>query len=275
MIKAKKEFGQNFLKDSVILDKIVQAIPNDTSEIVEIGPGLGDLTLRLLKISKVKSYEIDRDLEKILTAKFADELENGRFELVFGDALEIWQNGGLSEKKYFLAANLPYYVATNLILRAIDDDNCLGFVVMVQKEVALKFCATSKNSEFGAISVLANLFGKCEFLFEVPPLAFEPPPKVTSAVMRLVKNEFLSEHKKFANLDEYAEFKGFLRICFSAPRKTLFKNLSSKFDKNLLNEIFANLQISQTIRSHELDFALFLKIFKNLKVENERRKQKR
>ncbi|MBQ9292799.1 MAG: 16S rRNA (adenine(1518)-N(6)/adenine(1519)-N(6))-dimethyltransferase RsmA [Campylobacter sp.] len=275
MIKAKKEFGQNFLKDSVILDKIVQAIPNDTSNIVEIGPGLGDLTLRLLKISKVKSYEIDRDLEKILTAKFADELENGRFELVFGDALEIWQNGGLSEKKYFLAANLPYYVATNLILRAIDDDNCLGFVVMVQKEVALKFCATSKNSEFGAISVLANLFGKCEFLFEVPPLAFEPPPKVTSAVMRLVKNEFLSEHKKFANLDEYAEFKGFLRICFSAPRKTLFKNLSSKFDKNLLNEIFANLQISQTIRSHELDFALFLKIFKNLKVENERRKQKR
>ena len=275
MIKAKKEFGQNFLKDSVILDKIVQAIPNDTSNIVEVGPGLGDLTLRLLKISKVKSYEIDRDLEKILTAKFADELENGRFELVLGDALEIWQNGGLSEKKYFLAANLPYYVATNLILRAIDDDNCLGFVVMVQKEVALKFCATSKNSEFGAISVLANLFGKCEFLFEVPPLAFEPAPKVTSAVMRLVKNEFLSEHKKFANLDEYAEFKGFLRICFSAPRKTLFKNLSSKFDKNLLNEIFANLQISQTIRSHELDFALFLKIFKNLKVENERRKQKR
>ena len=275
MIKAKKEFGQNFLKDSIILDKIVQAIPNDTSNIVEIGPGLGDLTLRLLKISKVKSYEIDRDLEKILTAKFADELENGRFELVLGDALEIWQNGGLSEKKYFLAANLPYYVATNLILRAIDDDNCLGFVVMVQKEVALKFCATSKNSEFGAISVLANLFGKCEFLFEVPPLAFEPPPKVTSAVMRLVKNEFLSEHKKFANLDEYAEFKGFLRICFSAPRKTLLKNLSSKFDKNLLNEIFANLQISQTIRSHELDFALFLKIFKNLKVENERRKQKR
>ncbi|MDA3080098.1 MULTISPECIES: 16S rRNA (adenine(1518)-N(6)/adenine(1519)-N(6))-dimethyltransferase RsmA [unclassified Campylobacter] len=275
MIKAKKEFGQNFLKDSVILDKIVQAIPNDTSNIVEIGPGLGDLTLRLLKISKVKSYEIDRDLEKILTAKFADELENGHFVLVLGDALEIWQNGGLSEKKYFLAANLPYYVATNLILRAIDDDNCLGFVVMVQKEVALKFCATSKNSEFGAISVLANLFGKCEFLFEVPPLAFEPPPKVTSAVMRLVKNEFLSEHKKFANLDEYAEFKGFLRICFSAPRKTLFKNLSSKFDKNLLNKIFANLQISQTIRSHELDFALFLKIFKNLKVENERRKQKR
>ena len=82
MIKAKKEFGQNFLKDSVILDKIVQAIPNDTSNIVEIGPGLGDLTLRLLKISKVKSYEIDRDLEKILTAKFADELENGRFVLV-------------------------------------------------------------------------------------------------------------------------------------------------------------------------------------------------
>ncbi|MBQ6223968.1 MAG: 16S rRNA (adenine(1518)-N(6)/adenine(1519)-N(6))-dimethyltransferase RsmA, partial [Campylobacter sp.] len=193
MIKAKKEFGQNFLKDSVILDKIVQAIPNDTSNIIEIGPGLGDLTLRLLKISKVKSYEIDRDLEKILTAKFATELENGRFELVLGDALEIWQNGGLSKKKYFLAANLPYYVATNLILRAIDDDNCLGFVVMVQKEVALKFSATSKNSEFGAISVLANLFGKCEFLFEVPPLAFEPPPKVTSAVMRLVKNEFLSE----------------------------------------------------------------------------------
>ena len=275
MIKAKKEFGQNFLKDSSVLEKIVQSIPKNTTNIVEIGPGLGDLTLRLLKISKVKSYEIDRDLEKILTAKFADELENGSFELVFGDALEIWQKSGLNQSRYFLAANLPYYVATNLILRAIDDDDCLGFVVMVQTEVALKFCASSGNSEFGAISVLANLFGRCEFLFEVSRAAFEPPPKVTSAVMRLVKSEFLYENKKFANLDEYAEFKGFLRVCFSAPRKTLLKNLSSKFDKNLLNEIFANLEISQTIRSHELDFALFLKIFKNLKVENERRKQKR
>ena len=274
MIKAKKEFGQNFLKDSSVLGKIVQAIPKDAQNIVEIGAGLGDLTRELLKISKVRSYEIDRDLEKILTAEFATELENGRYELVFGDALEIWQKGSLSEKPYFLAANLPYYVATNLILRAIDDDDCQGFVVMVQKEVALKFCASSGNSDFGAISVLANLFGRCEFLFEVPRSAFEPPPKVTSAVMRLVKTQFLAENKKFANLDEYAEFKGFLRTCFAAPRKTLLKNLSAKFDKNLLNNLFANLQISQTIRSHELDFALFLKIFKNLKGENEREQRK-
>ena len=108
----------------------------------------------------------------------------------------------------------------------------------------------------------------------MPRGAFEPPPKVTSAVMRLVKTQFLAENKKFANLDEYAEFKGFLRTCFAAPRKTLLKNLSAKFDKNLLNNLFANLQISQTIRSHELDFALFLKIFKNLKGENEREQRK-
>ena len=257
MIKAKKEFGQNFLKDSVILDKIVQAIPNDTSNIVEIGPGLGDLTLRLLKISKVKSYEIDRDLEKILTAKFADDLENGRFELVFGDALEIWQNGGLSEKKYFLAANLPYYVATNLILRAIDDDNCLGFVVMVQKEVGDRFAAKPSSKEYNSLTVYLNYYFNIKKLFVVSRNVFVPKPNVDSIVIELSKKE---DRLLLKNDDLFFKL---VRDSFKYKRKNLRNNLK-EYDLSKVEEVLKKHGYDLTIRAEALSLELFVEISNNL-----------
>lgn len=266
MIKAKKEFGQNFLKDGAVLDKIIQAIPENTANIVEIGPGLGDLTRRLFKFEKLSSYEIDRDLFEILSSEFASEISSGKFTLHLGDALSIWDERGLSDSDYFLVANLPYYVATKMILKAIDDEKCSGFVVMIQKEVAQKFCANAGDKEFSALAILARLRGRCELLFDVSASSFEPPPKVTSSVIKALK----SEKSKFASSREYEEFKEFLRVSFVAPRKTLLKNLSTKFDKTTLELIFDKLQISKTIRGHELDITLFLNIFKNLRMNNGR-----
>lgn len=267
MIKAKKKFGQNFLCDSSVLDKIIQSIPNDSENIIEIGAGLGDLTQRLVVFPRLTSFEIDEDLFDFLKNKFAKELQEGKLKFVFNDVLNVWDSEGISDKKkYFLVANLPYYIATKIILKAIDDEYCDGFIVMIQKEVALKFSAKSTDKECSSLSILANLQGECELLFDVSPDAFNPPPKVTSSVIKMKKNKSIFDF--FSDPSEYNEFKEFLKICFIAPRKTLLKNLSLEFDKKILSEIFEKFEISNTTRAHELDFALFLKIFKNIRAKN-------
>lgn len=267
MIKAKKKFGQNFLKDRSILDKIIQAIPKNLVDkglnLVEIGAGLGDLTKELLKISSVKSYEIDKDLYEFLKEDFKNELSNKRLELILGDALEIWHKDGLSSSSYYLVANLPYYVATNIILRAIDDKKCLGFIVMIQKEVAEKFVLN--ENKFNSLSAIADLNGKIEILFDVFPSSFNPPPKVVSSVIKFSRNNNFGELEK----EDYIKFKEFLKICFKNPRKTLLKNLD--FQKDTLVEFYSDLNLDKNIRSHQLNTTLLVKIFNFLKVKNGRK----
>lgn len=276
MIKAKKHFGQNFLQDKTTLDKIIQAIPKDIENVVEIGPGLGDLTFRLLQIYKTTSFEIDCELFQILKVKFANEIQNGQLKLFCKDALEQWQQeAGLSSQNYFLVANLPYYVATKMILNAIDDEKCLGLIVMIQKEVALKFSAKSKDKEFSALSIFASLQGRCELLFDVDAKLFNPPPKVTSSVIKLQKTKkIFGKDGIFKDAKQYEAFKAFLRAAFASPRKTLLKNLSTNFDKKALEEIFEDLGLAQNLRPHELDVDSYLKVFERLKEDNERQKRR-
>ena len=276
MIKAKKHFGQNFLQDKATLDKIIQAIPKDIENVVEIGPGLGDLTFRLLQIYKTTSFEIDCELFQILKAKFANEIQNGQLKLFCKDALEQWQEeDGLSSQNYFLVANLPYYVATKMILNAIDDEKCLGLIVMIQKEVALKFSAKSRDKDFSALSILASLQGRCELLFDVDAKLFNPPPKVTSSVIKLQKTKkIFGKDGIFKDAKQYEAFKAFLRAAFASPRKTLLKNLSTNFDKKALEEIFEDLGLAQNLRPHELDVDSYLKVFERLKEDNERQKRR-
>ena len=276
MIKAKKHFGQNFLQDKATLDKIIQATPNDVANVVEIGPGLGDLTFRLLQIYKTTCFEIDCELFQILKVKFANEIQNGQLKLFCKDALEQWQQeGGLSSENYFLVANLPYYVATKMILNAIDDEKCLGLIVMIQKEVALKFSVKSKDKEFSSLSILASLQGRCELLFDVDAKLFNPPPKVTSSVIKLQKTKkIFGKDGIFKDAKQYEAFKVFLRAAFASPRKTLLKNLSTNFDKNALEEIFESLGLAQNLRPHELDVDSYLKVFERLKEDNERQKRR-
>ena len=276
MIKAKKHFGQNFLQDKATLDKIIQAIPNDVENVVEIGPGLGDLTFRLLQIYKTTCFEIDCELFQILKAKFANEIQNGQLKLFCKDALDQWQEeGGLSSQNYFLVANLPYYVATKMILNAIDDEKCLGLIVMIQKEVALKFSAKSKDKEFSSLSILASLQGRCQLLFDVDAKLFNPPPKVISSVIKLQKTKkIFGKDGIFKDAKQNEAFKVFLRAAFASPRKTLLKNLSTNFDKNALEEIFESLALNQNLRPHELDVDSYLKVFERLKEDNERQKRR-
>jgi 16S rRNA (adenine1518-N6/adenine1519-N6)-dimethyltransferase len=254
--EAKKRFGQNFLKDQVVLDKIVQAMPRSNHPIVEIGPGLGDLTSRLLLVNSVKAYEVDYDLCPVLSGKFSDEMSAGKFSLICGDVLEVWsKNQTLHESKYDLIANLPYYIATTIILDALDDDNCQNIVAMVQLEVAKKFCATTNEREFSALSVISEICGGASLLFEVPSSAFDPAPKVTSAVIKIQKNAQVVSR----------EFKDFLRICFSQPRKTLINNLKNGYKEENFQQIFGELSLGAGLRPHQINTATFVEIYKKLK----------
>ena len=124
MIKAKKKYGQNFLKDESVLLKIIESMPKNNNKIVEIGPGLGDLTKKLVKYKDVRAYEVDRDLYSILRVEFINEIGSGRLDLVLTDVLEVWnEHSSLYEEKYDLIANLPYYIAANIILNGLSDDN--------------------------------------------------------------------------------------------------------------------------------------------------------
>ena len=233
------------------VDKIIESMPKDENLIVEIGPGLGDLTEKLLQKNSLVAYEIDEDLCKILKDKFP------QLELVCGDVLDSWKEGRLRKKNYNLIANLPYYVATNIILKALNDESCKNILVLIQKEVAEKFSAKVGEKIYGGLSIIANSIANVEVQFDIPPQAFNPAPKVMSSVILF---------KKFKS--KYDEtFAKFLKVAFSQPRKTLIKNLSSKYEKSKIEKVFENLNIQKNIRPHQISNELFFEVFSELKGE--------
>jgi len=252
---ASKKFGQNFLKDNTVLHKIIQAMPNDNLKVAEIGPGLGDLTKELVKVRNVTAFEVDKRLCEHLNTEFKDSIHNGNFELQCGDVLERWESGSLLDEPYHLVANLPYYIATNIILKALKDEHCQSVLVMVQKEVAVKFSAEVKQKEFSALSVLAQSVGKATLCFEVEAEAFVPPPNVTSAVLLIEKEQSRDDEK----------FEAFLKIAFAQPRKKLSKNLSAAFSKDIVNALFSKLALDANLRPHEAVTSIYHHIYNELK----------
>ena len=257
-IKAKKKYGQNFLKDSTVLDKIIQSMPTNNNYVVEIGPGLGDLTKNIVKYKDMTAYEVDTDLIGILESKFAIQIDEGKLELIHTDVLEAWdKRKTLHDGKYDLIANLPYYIATNIILRAFEDKNCENIIVMIQKEVALKFSAKPKEKEFSALSIITDLVSlESRILFDVPPESFDPAPKVMSSILYIRK-----DMKK--DLDR--DFNKFLKVCFTQPRKKLSKNLSSILSKDLISQIYKELDLSDNIRPHEVSSSLYSQMHTKVK----------
>ena len=252
---ANKKFGQNFLKNDIYLHKIIQAMPNDDLKVAEIGPGLGDLTKELVKVRNVTAFEVDKRLCEHLTTEFEEPIHKGRFELRCGDVLERWESGSLLDEPYHLVANLPYYIATNIILKAFKDEHCQSILVMVQKEVAVKFSANPGEKEFSALAVLAQSVGKATLCFEVEPEAFVPPPNVTSAVLLIVKEKSMDDEK----------FEAFLKIAFAQPRKKLSKNLMAAFSKDIVTTIFAKLELDSNLRPHEAETSIYHHIYNELK----------
>ena len=256
-VAAKKKFGQNFLKDESVLHKIIQSKPNSNNKIVEIGPGLGDLTKYLVDVGSVEAFEVDTDLCKILQEKFKNEINTKQLHLNCGDVLNAWKsssNGNLIDEPYDLVANLPYYIATNIILKALADTMCKNILVMTQLEVAEKFCAEAGEKVFGSLGIITQSVGCAAIVVKVPPTAFEPPPKIDSAVFLIEKDKDRSDKA----------FEDMLRVAFTQPRKTLMKNLSSKYEKAKLQEVFNELNLALTIRPHQVDTKDYHQLYKKI-----------
>ncbi|MBP9489827.1 MAG: 16S rRNA (adenine(1518)-N(6)/adenine(1519)-N(6))-dimethyltransferase RsmA [Aliarcobacter sp.] len=257
-VKAKKQYGQNFLKDTTILDKIIQSMPNNNNYMVEIGPGLGDLTKNLVKYKDMTAYEVDTDLIGILKSKFAIEIKEEKLKLIHTDVLVAWdKQKTLHDGKYDLIANLPYYIATNIILRAFEDKNCEHIIVMVQKEVAEKFTAKVNNKDYSSLGIITESISiDSRILFDVPPESFDPPPKIMSSILYIKKD--MDKH-----LDK--DFNKFLKACFVQPRKKLSKNLTSVIDKNTISKIYEELSINDNVRPHEVSSSLYSQMHTRVK----------
>ena len=257
-VKAKKQYGQNFLKDTTILDKIIQSMPNNNNYVVEIGPGLGDLTKNLVKYKDMTAYEVDTDLIGILKSKFAIEIEEEKLKLIHTDVLVAWdKQKTLNDGKYDLIANLPYYIATNIVLRAFEDKNCEHIIVMVQKEVAEKFTAKVNDKDYSSLGIITELISvDSRILFDVPPESFDPPPKIISSILYIKKD-----------MDKYLDkdFNKFLKACFVQPRKKLSKNLTSVIDKNTISKIYEELNINDNVRPHEVSSSLYSQMHTRVK----------
>ncbi len=257
-VKAKKKYGQNFLKDTTILDKIIQSMPNNNNYMVEIGPGLGDLTKNLVKYKDMTAYEVDTDLISILKSKFAIQIEEGKLKLIHTDVLVAWdKQKTLHDGKYDLIANLPYYIATNIILRAFEDKNCEHIIVMVQKEVAEKFTAKVNDKDYSSLGIITELISiDSRILFDVPSESFDPPPKIRSSILYIKKD-----------IDKYLDkdFNKFLKACFVQPRKKLSKNLTSVLSKDAIFEIYKELNIDDNVRPHEVSSSLYSQMHTRVK----------
>lgn len=227
----------------------VESSAKITPRVVEVGVGLGDLSVRLLERFSLIAYEIDSEL----CGYFKDRFPKDRFTLFNEDVLKLQrQNGWLCDEKYILVSNLPYYVATKIILNALKDKLCVGMVVMTQKEVAMKFCAEVGKKEFCALSVLTQDLSKnIHFIANVPPSAFIPAPKVESSIFSIEKNDNIFN----------ADFERVLKMAFSSPRKMAIKNLDSISE---IEAIFERLKIPKNARAHQISTQQYHQIFQNI-----------
>ncbi|MGM9977487.1 MAG: 16S rRNA (adenine(1518)-N(6)/adenine(1519)-N(6))-dimethyltransferase RsmA [Clostridium sp.] len=219
--KFSKSLGQNFLIDESVLTDIVEgAEVNSEDLVIEIGPGVGSLTAKLLcKAKKVVSIELDNDLIPILEIELGEE---PNFTLIHNDALKVDFNEIIGdEKSVKLVANLPYYVTTPIIARLLKEDyKFKSLTIMIQKEVAERIDAEPNCKEYGALSLMVQYYCNTKIIRRVSPSCFIPRPKVDSIVIRLDK---LTEPR--VNVKDEKLMFDIIRNSFNMRRKTLWNGV--------------------------------------------------
>ncbi len=258
--RPKKRFGQNFLKDRGIVDRILAAAdigPNDL--VLEIGPGLGALTDRLLPLARrVHAMEVDLDLIQALHERNAENLV-----VHSGDALRLdWDQLLGGDARYKLVANLPYNISSQILFKILDHRGLFDrLVLMFQKEVGDRLCAGPGTKDYGILSVFCQLWFDVRKVANVPPGAFHPPPKVTSAVLAF---EPLAEPR--VEVADEVFFRRVVKGAFALRRKTLrnaLKGAGLGFDA--LDEVMSGAGIDPARRGETLSLEEFARLAEVLK----------
>ena len=259
-----KRFGQNFLIDTRVLDKIISAsgITKDDM-ILEVGPGIGTMTQYLCESArKVVAVEIDKNLIPILENDTLKEYDNVR--VINEDILKLDINKLVEEendgKPIKVVANLPYYITTPIIMGLFESHVPIeSITIMVQKEVADRMQVGPGTKDYGALSLAVQYYAKPEIIANVPPNCFMPRPNVGSAVIKLTRHEHVPVEVK----DEKLMFK-LIRAAFNQRRKTLQNSINNSpelsLSKDQVVEALDKMGLSQTIRGEALSLEKFAEL---------------
>ena len=254
MIKAKKSLGQNFLIDQNIIDKIVNIIELKNKNILEIGPGTGNLTEGILKKNpkKVLVVEKDNDLTSLLKEKFKNKIE-----VINKDVLKIDENL-LSDQTLTVFGNLPYNISTEILCKWILNIkekiwfDCL--ILMFQKEVADRIISDFNTKSYGRLTILANWRLNIKKICDVSPVSFQPKPKIYSTVL------FFEPKKEFFSLKNSKNLEKITRTFFMHRRKMIKKPYYQLFNND--NTIASKVGIDLNLRPQNLDFETYFKLTK-------------
>ncbi len=226
----RKRFGQNFLHDKQVIEQIIQAIhPQSTDNMLEIGPGLGALTQPLLReLDQLKAIEIDRDLQAYLPTLPGAQ---GKLIVIPADALTVdYSQFG---EQVRVIGNLPYNISSPLLIHLLQQTACIEDMhFMLQKELVDRMASSHGCKAYGRLSVMVQYYCEVEHLFDVPPEAFDPAPKVNSAIVRMTPYQ-KSPYEKVA----FADLERIVAVSFSMRRKTLNNNLKGLISAEQLLEL--------------------------------------
>ena len=258
-----KKFGQNFLIDPQVLDKIIEAAEITKEDcVIEIGPGIGCVTQALLeKAGKVISIEIDNQLIPILEEQFGAETH---FKLIHNDVLKVDLAALIKEesphKRIKVVANLPYYITTPIIMTLLEDELPIeSITVMVQKEVADRLSSKPGTKQYGAIAVSVNYFSTPELVVDVPRNCFMPSPNVDSAVIKLNVHE-----EPLVKANNVKQMFRIIKAAFLLRRKTLLNTLAAHgdlgVDKEKLKQLLDESGVGAQTRGETLSIEEFARL---------------
>jgi 16S rRNA (adenine1518-N6/adenine1519-N6)-dimethyltransferase len=251
-IKPKKSLGQNFLIDRNVLEQIVDTVEITNKEVLEIGPGSGNLTTFILKKNPKKFYVIEKDdeLALLLQNKFTNEVS-----IINDDVLKISEDK-ISNEKLTVFGNLPYNISTEILSKWITNlDKKIWFeslVLMFQKEVAERIIAESNTSKYGRLSILANWKLNIKKIMDIKPQSFSPRPKIDSTLL------LFTPRKKIFELEDSKNLEMITRVFFSQRRKMLKKPFNQVF--NNAKEVADKFNINLNLRPQNLEPEVYFKL---------------
>ena len=266
-IAPQKRYGQNFLINPTVVSRIADTCADENAGVIEIGPGIGTLTRELSpRFRKVVALEIDTSLIPVLEETLAD-LDN--VKVINADAMKInladLVREEFADMPVYVCANLPYYITSPIVMSLLEAGGIFEAVtVMIQKEVADRFCASAGSADYGAITLAVNYYSDVEKCFNVAPGNFMPPPKVTSSVIRMN----IRKEPPVSVRDKENMFR-MIRAAFTCRRKTLVNALctsSPKCGKEEEIHILTKLGYDPNIRGERLSLSDYARISDELTV---------